>query len=680
MSVARPAELATGTEVVCHDQVHTVVAVTAADIRLRDPQGMVWSLPLADVFADPSFAVVAGPEVELAPQGVLESLPPGLVEQAEWWQAHLIEVLTGRRPEADEAVVPRPEYDPEQRSLRQREQAKLAELAAAGHSMSLRTLQRKRLRFEQFGLWGLIDARYVRQARPYTDARVVDAIERAMAAEKDQSTGTVSRLRRRVEQLLAADGVDPAEVMPSDATFYRLAAEADRGRHTFTSAATRRSLARRPEGPFGAVTATRPGEWMLIDSTPIDIQVVLDNGMSDRVELTWILDWATRSIPAALLRPSTRAADAAVLLAHALTPEPMRPGWAEALQLSRSVLPYRQLIDIEQRLADAAARPVIVPETIVVDHGKVYRSRAFDNACRAWGINVQPTHKGSPWEKGGVERSFDALNTLFAQYVAGFVGRSVERRGTGAATQPVWSMPQLQALLDEWIVAVWQNRPHNGLRHPMMPAKALTPNEQYAVAVDSCGFVSAPITAEDYIELLPFEWRQINSYGIQIAHRRYDAIELSPHRRRHSGVRAHNGLWEVHYDPYDLSRVWVRGHLDGGWIQATWTHLSSSPVPFGEQIWNRARRILTERGEHRAGQAAIAAVVEDLLDQAEAGPSRIEQRIAARTREATPTTPLPPAEPEDTSIEPDIDEEPERFGKVIPLPVFDARKEAEKWY
>lgn len=680
MSIARPAELAVGTQIVCDDQAYTVVAVSAAQVRLRDSQGLVWDLPIPELFADTSFKV-AETAAGLAPQGALDSLPPGEVEQAEWWQAHLIEVMTGRRPDDDEAVLPRPEYDPEQRSLRQREQAKLAELKASGHAVALRTLQRKRHRYEQFGLWGLVDSRHVRKSGPYTDARVLEAIERAIKAEENESTGTVLRLRRRVEQLLAADGVDPAEVMPSRTTFYRLAAQADRGRHTFDSAATRRSLVKRPDGPFGAVTATRPGEWMLIDSTPIDVQVVLDNGMSDRVELTWILDWATRSIPAALLRPSTKATDAAVLLAHALTPEPMRPGWSEALQLSRSVLPHRELTDVDQRLADAAARPVIVPETIVVDHGKVYRSRAFDNACRAWGINVQPTHKGSPWEKGGVERSFDALNTLFAQYVAGFVGRSVDRRGTAEATAPVWSMAELQALLDEWIIAVWQNRPHNGLRHPAAPAKALTPNERYAIAIDSCGFVHTPITAEDYIELLPFAWRQINTYGIQISHRRYDAVGLNPYRRRHSGVTAQHGLWEVHFDPYDLSRVWVRNHLDGGWIQAAWTHLSSALVPFGEQLWNRARRVLAERGEHQADQAAIAAVAEELLDTAEAGPTttRADLRVAARARDAKPTIsePIPTIEPDTVADEPD-DDRPK--ARVIPLPRYRADEEARRWF
>jgi putative transposase len=69
-----------------------------------------------------------------------------------------------------------------------------------------------------------------------------------------------------------------------------------------------------------------------------------------------------------VLRPSTKSVDAALLLARALTPEPMRPGWADALKMSRSVLPHRRLAGIDERLENAAARPVIVPETIVCDY------------------------------------------------------------------------------------------------------------------------------------------------------------------------------------------------------------------------------------------------------------------------------------------------------------------------
>src|SRR5512135_169359 len=142
--------------------------------------------------------------------------------------------------------------------------------------------------------------------------------------------------------------------MPSRATFYRLVERVSRGCHTFGSARTRRSLDQRPDGPFGTVTAARPGEWMQVDSTPFDARVVLDDGQVDRVELTWLIDLATRTLAAAVLRPTTKAVDAALLLARSLTPEPMRPGWAQALQMSRSVLPHRRLTELDARMAHAA--------------------------------------------------------------------------------------------------------------------------------------------------------------------------------------------------------------------------------------------------------------------------------------------------------------------------------------
>src|SRR5215470_17128239 len=92
------------------------------------------------------------------------------------------------------------------------------------------------------------------------------------------------------------------------------------GTFTWTEQAYRAPSRKQPEGPFGTVTAARPGEWTEIDSTPLDVRVVLDDGTVDRVELTGLVDHATRTIAAAVLRPSTKAVDAALLLARALTP------------------------------------------------------------------------------------------------------------------------------------------------------------------------------------------------------------------------------------------------------------------------------------------------------------------------------------------------------------------------
>ena len=44
-------------------------------------------------------------------------------------------------------------------------------------------------------------------------------------------------------------------------------------------------------------------EWVQIDSTPLDVLVLLDDGVPGRVELTGMIDVATRVVPAAVLRP-----------------------------------------------------------------------------------------------------------------------------------------------------------------------------------------------------------------------------------------------------------------------------------------------------------------------------------------------------------------------------------------
>jgi hypothetical protein len=112
------------------------------------------------------------------------------------------------------------------------------------------------------------------------------------------------------------------------------------------------------------------------------------------------------------------------------------------------------------------------------------------------------------------------------------------------------------------------------------------------------------LSADDYVELLPVSWNAINKYGIKLNKRTYDCKALNSYRRQHSGVERKKGLWEVHYDPYDVTRIWVRNHHDGGWITVPW---KQTPQP----------------DEH--------------------------------------------------------DEAEEPAAKVIPLPVFDARKEAEQW-
>ena len=137
------------------------------------------------------------------------------------------------------------------RTLRQRELAKAAELAAAGHRVPLSTLQRLRLSYEKRGVWGLVDHRAAPRPGARTDKRVLEAIAQAVGEETDRSTGTV-------EPAAAPGGADPgrrARHRPGlgDAGAGRRSTGWPRGRpagkHTFGSARTRRSAAKAPARP-----------------------------------------------------------------------------------------------------------------------------------------------------------------------------------------------------------------------------------------------------------------------------------------------------------------------------------------------------------------------------------------------------------------------------------------------
>jgi putative transposase len=672
VAVLRP-----GDQVLFDGSEHQVVALAGTSVRLRSRDGAEQVVLGTHLMASPGFAVTGGAALPPAePFGLLDSLPATVLAAARVWERHVVETVTGLPPDAPPGTEPRLGFDPAATTLAQRDAAKAAELG-----VGVRTVQRRRGAYARQGLWGLADRRAVRTWDPAgrADARLVAAIRDAIDAETGTSTGTRSRLiQRAVAAVETAHGPGTVPV-PGRSTLYKLADVLAAGRHTFGSAVTRRQTANRPRGTFTPTHASRPGEQVQIDSTPVDVLVLLDNGIPARADLTIAVDVATRTICAAVLRPAgTKAVDAALLLARMLVPEPMRPGWPAVLAMSASRLPHARLLDIDERMHAAAARPVIVPDTIVIDGGKVFISEVFTRACERLGITVQRARPATPTDKAIVEATFASVNTLFCQHVASYTGSNVTLRGTDAAG--AWTLPELQDLLDEWILAGWQARPHDALRDALMPRRALSPNEMYAALVAAAGYLPLTLAGEDYLELLPVQWRQVNAYGIRIDYRTYDCPELGPCRLQHSGVTARRGLWEVHHDPYDATHVFVR--TPDGWVTVPWTHLPMVSAPFAEFTWRHARRLAAEKGADDTNETEIARVLGDLLTRAQAGPvDKITDRVAARTRVAAAAhrpPPRPPASPPGADAGGDGDDD-RPLATVIPFGIFDADAESDRW-
>jgi len=605
-----------GHRIALGEDVHTVIRLNGTAVTLQDEHGQLSAFLLGYLLTAPGFqALDAGPPRRAPQDGRVSALGDAEQERIRWLEGHLIELETGRHPDRP----PRAAYDLDQHSLEQREQEKLAEFAEAGRAMTHRNLKRLRRAYREEGLIGLADKRKLRQLTPAagTDPRAIAALEAILGDPRGRSTVARSVMLTQLQRTLD-EAYGPGEVpLPSRRTFYRLTAFMDRGRRNFVSEASRRTAVNRPERPFTPSIAVRPGEDVPVDTNKLDIMCRYADGVIRRAELTMAVDMATRSILAGIIAPTTKAVDAASVLARMLVPEPMRPGWPESLHHAHSVIPHERLLSIDERFANAAAKPVIIPDTITCDRGRVYLSATFMRACSSLGISVQSARPYTGSDKSVVERTFDSVNTLFCQHVAGYAGRDTTRRGPHVAEEAAWTVAQLQELFDEWVVACWQTRPHEGLSHTWGEGRDLSPNEMFTICVGVSGYVPLPLTGDDYIELLPAVFRTVNDYGLTIDNRTYDCKALNPCRRLDSGLpRGNRRKWEVHYDPYDITVIWLRDHRSNEWITVPWVYRSLAGQPFGLALWEHARRMTTERSGPRPAEADIARNVADLLNRA----------------------------------------------------------------
>jgi hypothetical protein len=667
---------------------HTVAALDGTTVCLVSDAGdrTPVSVLLTMLAAAADFAVLdeAGHPVaqaELPDFAALEGVPVHAAEDAQHWWRAVVEVDSGLPPGAAPGTLPRPMYDPLTTTFIDRYQAKAAELhAVLGWSVSWQTVQAKRLAYcRKRTVASLVDGRSAKKRRMYghTDARVVDQLlmlvdrqRRRLDAPSDART-LFKRLRRAVR---AAHG--ESVKVPAEPTLYKLLQRLGiDGRDLQGSKGVHGRPSSGPVPPYSVTSATMPGELVQIDSTDLDIWVLGDDGQPARVELTCAVCVATRSIIAAVVRPkqssrrgrkrgkdgqgglvggvrrkgrATKAVDVSELLAQALVPAPMRPGFDAAVHASASTLPFEELLEVDARFAHAAARPVIIPDLIVIDHGTVFAGRTFFDACEYLGISVRTARKRTGQDKATVERTFGSVKSMFSQHMNTYTGNDPVRVRRTVDGERLWTLAEVDDMLQQWIALDWQNKPHPELADPYdayLPE--LTPNEMYAACVEVEGYLPIPLTRDDYLRLLPTAWVGVGVQGIRFKNRTYDHPErdpekgLNPCRNTPSGLQGkRKGQWELRYTPNDPSRVWLRDHHRNEWVEATWVHQGLVGRPFTQFLWDIATAQHLERGGRREDEEAIAQALAELLDRAALGPQQ-----PARVQVPDGYTPLPPPAP-----------------------------------
>ena len=629
--------LAVGTRVCFDGSLWEVAEMTAMGVVLRNVLGGLRQVSIGHLLADPGTRLMdaaAGQQAAAAATGT-SGLTVAETEELRTLTGHVLEVLTGYQRGSEALALPgepRPEYAPGTLKL-ERCQAKAAELG-----VSVMTVRRMIWRFEADGPEGLADRRRQRPKDPLggADGRWLDMARRVLAEHTEAGKPTQDLILAEIAARLDAEHGEATVPVPKLTRARGRLREITKGTSAFGGTKAKREIAGRPAAPYGRLRAMRPGEYLLLDTTRLDVFAM------DPVTLRWVqaeltagMDLYDRCVTGLRLTPvSTKAVDAAAVLFESVRPLPdAAAGWVD-LRLPYHGLSAQVIVDAG-KLADEDGRPLlpsVAAETIVVDHGKIYLSEHLMSACARLGISIQPGRVCQATDKGPLERWFRTLGEQLLAALPGYKGPDVYRRGKDAEQQAFYFLNELELIIRRWTADCYHRQPHAGLCVPDVPGLEISPLEMFAHGVARAGYLQVPARAGLAFDFLKVEWRTIQHYGVEIGGLRYDGPALNPYRNRTSPYAGrHAGRWPFRVDPGDVSEAYFQDPADRQWHALRWEHADAVGGPFSSEALAYARQLAT--ATHRFPDTRRA--LTELLDQWGAGlaGNRAERRMALRLSE-----------------------------------------------
>ncbi|MGY2026055.1 Mu transposase C-terminal domain-containing protein, partial [Nocardia gipuzkoensis] len=383
---------------------------------------------------------------------------------------------------------------------------------------------------------------------------------------------------------------------------------------------------------------TRPGEYLLLDTTRLDVFAL------DPVTLQWVqaeltvaMDWYTRCVVGIRLTPvSTKSVDAAATMYQTFRPRPANESWPKHAVWPEHGLPKSLLVDVDaiDGPTKTAAHPAMMPETIVIDHGKIFVSEHLTSVCQRMGISIQPARLRTGRDKGPVERFFRTIREDLLQTLPGYKGPDIYSRGLNPEKEAFFYLDELEAIIREWVATVYHHRPHSSLVDPQMSGVRMSPATMFEHGLARAGYIEVPRDPDLGYEFLKVRWRTIQHYGVEFDGRRYNGPGLDHFRNQTSPYTGkYPGKWPIHYHPDDIARAWFRDPEARKWHVLMWEHAPASNMPFSEDALKFARQLAATKYTYPDDRLAMA----DLLERWKLGlgSSAVERRMALRLSRET---------------------------------------------
>jgi putative transposase len=456
--------------------------------------------------------------------------------------------------------------------------------------------------------------------------RIEEAIDRVF---KKRECPTLEKLRREIRTDCDTAGLKP----PS-----RKAIQAR------LSARSLRELVKARKGPEAARQAfapVRPGlrpsfplEIVQIDHTKVDIQLVDDlaRAVVGRPWLTLVLDVFSRSVPGFYLSfDAPSATGVALAVAQAVL---AKPDW------------------LSERNLDFAWPMHGLPQSLHLDNGKEFHSKALKRGCQQHGVRIDYRPPATPRFGGHIER---LMGTLMSRVHAlpGTTSSNVVARGDYPAEQKaILTLYEFERILALEILGPYHNEVHSALD--------TTPAAAWAAGVAAHNVRLPRDPAAFVLDFLPFEERVVRREGVRLFNVTYFDGALAP--LLDSNERA----CRIKYDPRNMSAVFVELPL-GGHLRVPCADLGRPAVTLWEQ--QTATQTLRSEGRASVNETAIFAAIKaqrEVLAEAQVN-SKAARRATARLPSSA-TAPKQPATAEitpETAPQDDADEDDARVPCVV---------------
>lgn len=272
----------------------------------------------------------------------------------------------------------------------------------------------------------------------------------------------------------------------------------------------------------------------------------------------------------------------------------------------------------------AAPWPVAgLPETLHVDNGPEFHSRAFERACRDEGIQIVWRIPDKPHYGGHIERLIGTQMGAVHMLPGTTFSNPAERGDYQSSNSARMTLRELERWIAWEIAGHYHQRIHASLHRP--PIAVWREHEErltLRLPVDRMKF---------WVSFLPDKERTLRRDGIHFCNIRYwsDALAADLGQTKTKLL--------VKYDPRDLSRIFVR-RPSGRFVEARYRNLSWPAITLWEQ--RAAMRHLKAQGRREIDEAMIFTTtirqreIEDAAArQTAAQRRRLEQRPQSRGRD-----------------------------------------------